>query len=99
MGMSRFLIMFAIIIMMAMLIVWERNKTYEIGYHVANLQKECAELTEKNRKLNYYVSVLKSTEIIALKVQTLNLPLTPEGDTQLPTGLCQANLMALVREQ
>ncbi len=64
--------------MMSMLLVLERNKIIEVGYQVAKLQKNCAELSEKNRKLNYYVSRLKSPEIIAYKVQSLKLPLIPQ---------------------
>lgn len=67
--------------MMAMFIVLEKNRIIEIGYQIAKLQKNCAELSEKNRKLNYYVNRLKSPEIIAYKVQSLKLPLIPQDDS------------------
>lgn len=79
--MSRILLMFAITIMMAVFVVLEKNRIIEIGYQVAQLQKNCAELSEKNRKLNYYVNRLKSPEIIAYKVQSLKLPLIPQDDS------------------
>ena len=60
---------------MAMFVALERNKTLEIGYQIAKLQKSYAELEEKNKILNYKVSRLKNPEIIAIKVQSLKLPL------------------------
>lgn len=81
MGVSRILLMFAIAITMAMFVVLEKNKIIGIGYQVAKLQRSCAELSETNRKLNYYVSRLKSPEIIAYKVQSLKLPLLPQEDS------------------
>lgn len=80
MGIARILLMFFITIMMATLVVWERNKIVEIGYQVAKLQKDCAELSEKSRKMNYHVSRLLSPDIIAYKIQILKLPLIPQGD-------------------
>jgi len=61
---------------MAMFVALERNKTLEVGYQIAKLQKNYAELEEKNKILNYKVSRLKKPEIIAIKVQSLKLPLT-----------------------
>ena len=66
---------------MAMFLVWERNKIIELGYQVAKLQKNCTELSEKNRKLNYYVNRLKSPQIIAYKIQSLNIALVPQDET------------------
>lgn len=80
MGISRMLLMFTISISMAIFVVSERNKIIAIGYHVAKLQKNCDELSEKNRKLNYYVGRLKSPEAIVFKVQSLNLPLVLRED-------------------
>jgi ligand-binding sensor protein len=73
--------MFTIAIAMAMVVVWERNKIIEIGYQVAKLQRNCDELLESNRKLNYYVSRLKSPENIVYKVQSLKLPLILQEDS------------------
>lgn len=73
--------MLTIAIAMAMFVVSERNKIIEIGYQVAKLQRNCDELSEKNRKLNYHVSRLKSPEVIVYKVQSLKLPLIPQEDT------------------
>lgn len=80
MGISRILLMFVIIISMAIFVVSERNKIIEVGYQVAKLQKNCDELSEKNRKLNYYVGRLKSPEAIVFKVQSLRLPLVLRED-------------------
>ncbi|MDN3514849.1 MAG: hypothetical protein NG747_10660 [Candidatus Brocadia sp.] len=80
MGLSRILAMFIIAIAMALFVVWERNKIIEIGYQVAKLQRNCDELSEKNRKLSYYVGRLKSPENIVSKVQSLKLPLVLQGD-------------------
>ncbi|TVM00330.1 MAG: hypothetical protein CV087_14460 [Candidatus Brocadia sp. WS118] len=80
MGISRMLLMFTITIAMAIFVVSERNKIIETGYSVAKLQKNCDELSEKNRKLNYYVDRLKSPEVIVYKVQSLKLPLVPQED-------------------
>src|SRR3990167_8756798 len=71
MGMSRIILIFIITIAMAMFVALERNKTLEVGYQIAKLQKNYAELEE-----NYKVSRLKKPEIIAMKVQSLKLPLT-----------------------
>jgi hypothetical protein len=65
---------------MAMFVVSERNRIIAIGYEVAELQRNCDELSEKNRKLNYYVSRLQSPEVIVCKVQSLKLPLVPHDD-------------------
>lgn len=81
MGVLRILLVFAITIMMAMFVVLERNKIIKIGYQVAKLQRNCTELSEKNRKLSYYVGKLKSPEIIAYKVQSLKLPLILQEDS------------------
>jgi len=81
MGVSRILVMFTIAIAMAMFVVWERNNIIEIGYQVAKLQRDCDELSEANRKLNYYVSRLKSPENIVYKVQSLKLPLILQEDS------------------
>ena len=81
MGVSRILLVFAIVIGMAMFVVRERNEVIGIGYRVAALQKNCEELTEKKRKLEYHVKRLKSPEIIAYKVQSLKLPLVPREET------------------
>ena len=81
MGVSRMLLVFAIAIIMAMLLVWERNKIIELGYQVAKLQKNCTELSEKNRKLNYHVDRLKSPQIIVYKIQSLKMPLVPQDAT------------------
>lgn len=81
MGVSRILVMFAIAIAMAIFVVWERNKIIAIGYQVAKLQRNCDELSETNRKLNYYVSRLKSPENIVYKVQSLKLPLILREDS------------------
>lgn len=80
MGVSRILLLFVITIAMAMFVVSERNRIIEIGYQVAKLQRSCDELSEKNRKLNYYVSRLQSPEVIVYKVQSLKLPLAPQED-------------------
>lgn len=80
MGISRMLLLFAIVISMAILVVSERNKIIQIGYQVAKLQKNCDELSEKNRKLNYHVGRLKSPEAIVFKVQSLKLPLVLRED-------------------
>lgn len=81
MGISRILLMFTIAIIMAMFLVWERNKTIELGYQVARLQKNCTELSEKNRKLNYHVDRLKSPQVIVYKIQSLKMPLIPQDET------------------
>ena len=81
MGVSRMLLVFAIAIIMAMLLVWERNKIIELGYQVAKLQKNCTDLSEKNRKLNYHVDRLKSPQIIVYKIESLKMPLVPQDVT------------------
>ena len=81
MGVSRILLVFTIAIIMAMFLVWERNKIIELGYQVARLQKNCTELSEKNRKLNYHVDRLKSPQIIVYKIQSLKMPLIPQDET------------------
>ena len=73
MGISRIVFLLAIAIAMAMFVVSERNNTIEIGYQIAKLQKSCAELSEKNRNLAYYVNKLKSPDVIAYKVQSKKL--------------------------
>lgn len=78
MGMFRWLVMFAIIITMAVLVVWERNKTIETGYQIAQLQKDFNEMSERNKNLNYYVQKLKSHEVIVDKVKTYQLALLPK---------------------
>ena len=83
MGVSRIVLLFTIAIVMAIFVVWERNKIIEIGYQVAKLQKNCDALAEKNRKLTYHVSRLKSPEIIAYKIQSLKIPLIFRED---PSG-------------
>lgn len=80
MGVSRILVLFVIAIAMAVFVVWERNKIIEIGYQVAKLQRDCDELSETNRKLNYYVGRLKKPENIVSKVQSLKLPLILQED-------------------
>lgn len=65
---------------MAIFVVSERNKIIETGYIVAKLQRNCDELSEKNRKLGYYVDRLKSPEVIVYKVLSLKLPLVPQED-------------------
>jgi len=81
MGVSRILLVFTIAIVMAMFLVWERNKIIESGYQVARLQKNCTELSEKNRKLNYHVNRLKSPQIIVYKIQSLKMSLVPQDAT------------------
>ncbi len=81
MGVTRILLVFAIAISMAMFLVWERNKTIELGYQVARLQKNCAELSERNRKLNYHVDRLKLPQVIVYKIQSLKMPLIPQDAT------------------
>ena len=81
MGVSRILLVFAITIIMAMFLVWERNKIIELGYQEAKLRKNCTELSEKNRKLNYHVNRLKSPQIIVYKIQSLKMPLVPQDAT------------------
>ena len=81
MGVSRILLVFTIAIILAMFLVWERNKMIELGYQVARLQKNCTELSEKNRKLNYHVDRLKSPQIIVYKIQSLKMPLVPQDET------------------
>ena len=81
MGVSRILLVFTIAIIMAMFLVWERNKIIELGYQVARLQKNCTELSEKNRKLNYHVDRLKSPQIIVYKIQSLKMPIIPQDET------------------
>ena len=81
MGVSRILLVFTIAIILAMFLVWERNKMIELGYQVAKLQKNCTELSEKNRKLNYHVDRLKSPQIIVYKIQSLKMPLVPQDAT------------------
>ena len=81
MGVSRILLVFTIAIVMAMFLVWERNKIIESGYQVARLQKNCTELSEKNRKLNYHVNRLKSPQIIVYKMQSLKMSLVPQDAT------------------
>ena len=81
MGVSRILLVFTLAIVMAMFLVWERNKIIESGYQVARLQKNCTELSEKNRKLNYHVNRLKSPQIIVYKIQSLKMSLVPQDAT------------------
>ncbi|WP_347274139.1 hypothetical protein [Candidatus Kuenenia sp.] len=76
--MFRWLVMFAIIITMAVLVVWERNKTIETGYQIAQLQKDFNEMSERNKNLNYYVQKLKSPEVIVDKVKIYQLALLPK---------------------
>ncbi|MGQ3686160.1 MAG: hypothetical protein ACUBOA_14315 [Candidatus Loosdrechtia sp.] len=80
MNVLRIVFLFSVIIAMATLVVWEKNKSIELGYQIACFQKTYAELTEKNRKINYHVRRLKSPEIIAYKVYALRLPLILEDD-------------------
>lgn len=80
MGVSRIVFLFVIAIAMAMFVVSERNKSIEIGYQIAKLQKSCSELSEKNRKLGYYVDKLKSPDVIAYKVQSMKLSLNPQEE-------------------
>lgn len=80
MGVSRIVFLLAIAIAMAMFVVSERNNTIEIGYQIAKLQKNCVELSEKNRKLGYYVDKLKSPDVIAYKVQSMKLPLNSQEE-------------------
>lgn len=80
MGISRVLFIFVIAIAMAMILVWERNKIIELGYQVARLEKNCTELSEKNRKLHYHVNRLKSTQMIVYKIQSLKIPLIPQDE-------------------
>ncbi|MDR4508818.1 MAG: hypothetical protein MRJ65_11390 [Candidatus Brocadiaceae bacterium] len=75
--MSRLLLIFLIVIAMAMFVVWERNKIIVTGYQVARLQKSCMELSEKNRKLNYFVCRLKEPKIIISKVELFKIPIIP----------------------
>ena len=96
MGVSRMLLVFAIAIIMAMLLVWERNKIIELGYQVAKLQKNSTELAEKNRKLNYHVDRLKSPQIIVYKIQSLKMPLVPQDATSGIIMLGQAKLQETV---
>ncbi|MCF6149063.1 MAG: hypothetical protein E3K37_10420 [Candidatus Kuenenia sp.] len=81
MEMFRWLVMFAIAIAMAVLVVWERNKTIETGYQIAQLQKDFIELSERNKKLDYYVLKLKSPEVIEDKVKAYQLALLPREDS------------------
>jgi len=76
--MFRWLVMFAIAIAMAVMVVWERNKIIEMGYQIAQLQKDFIELTEKNKKLDYHVLKLKSPEFIVGKVKSYQLALLPQ---------------------
>lgn len=80
MGISRIVFLLSIAIAMAMFVVSERNNTVEIGYQIAKLQKSCAELSEKNRNLAYYVDKLKSPDVIAYKVQSMKLALNPQEE-------------------
>lgn len=96
MGVSRMLLVFAIAIIMAMFLVWERNKIIELGYQVAKLQKNSTELSEKNRKLNYHVDRLKSPQIIVYKIQSLKMPLVPQDATSGIIMLGQAKLQETV---
>ena len=96
MGVSRILLVFTIAIVMAMFLVWERNKIIESGYQVARLQKNCTELSEKNRKLNYHVDRLKSPQIIVYKIQSLKMPLVPQDATSGIIMLGQAKLQETV---
>lgn len=96
MGVSRMLLVFAIAIIMAMFLVWERNKIIELGYQVAKLQKNSNELSEKNRKLNYHVDRLKSPQIIVYKIQSLKMPLVPQDATSGIIMLGQAKLQETV---
>ncbi|MBI5309186.1 MAG: hypothetical protein HZB37_12875 [Planctomycetes bacterium] len=80
MGVSRIVFLLAIAIAMAMFVVSERNNTIEIGYQIAKLQKSCAELSEKNRNLAYYVDKLKSPDVIAYKVQSMKLSLNQQQE-------------------
>lgn len=80
MSVLRAVVVFSLIIMMATFMVWEKNKIIRIGYQVAKLQRDCAESSEKNRKINHYVNRLKSPEAVIYKVQVLRLPLILEGD-------------------
>lgn len=80
MEMFRWLVMFAIAIAMAVLVVWERNKIIETGYQIAELQKEFIELSERNKKLDYYVLRLKSPEVIVDKVKAYQLALLPQQE-------------------
>lgn len=96
MGVSRMLLVFAIAIIMAMFLVWERNKIIELGYQVAKLQKNSTELAEKNRKLNYHVDRLKSPQIIVYKIQSLKMPLVPQDATSGIIMLGQAKLQETV---
>lgn len=48
---------------------------------MAKLQRNCDELSEANRKLNYYVGRLKTPENIVYKVQSLKLPLILQEDS------------------
>lgn len=63
---------------MALFVVWERNKTIEMGYQVAKLQKNYADLSEKKRRLNHCIDQLKSPETIINKVHSLKLSLIPK---------------------
>lgn len=75
MGISRIVFLLTIAIAMAMFVVSERNNTTKIGYQIAELQKSCSELKEKNRYLSYYIDKSKSPDIIAFKVRGMKLSL------------------------
>ncbi|HHT9130053.1 MAG TPA: septum formation initiator family protein [Candidatus Brocadiaceae bacterium] len=93
--------MFTIAISLAVFVVYEKNKMIEIGYQVAKLQKNYAKLSETNRKLKHHVDRLKSPEIIALKVQSLKLPLIPQEESSeilvANQIKCKENMMQSVK--
>ena len=80
MGITRIVFLMSITIAMAMFVVSERNNTIEIGYQMAKLQKSCAELSEKNRNLAHYVDKMKSSSVIAYKVQSMKLALNQQEE-------------------
>lgn len=80
MGISRIVFLMSITIAMAMFVVSERKNTTKIGYQMAELQKSCAELSEKNRNLAHYVDKMKSSSVIAYKVQSMKLALNQQEE-------------------
>lgn len=99
MKICRFLLIIIIIVIMSLIMVWERNQITKIGYEVSRLQNRKNDLIEENRILRLKTGNLLAEERIAFLIKSLDLNLVYGGKVEDNTPMfSMANHRFLVRE-
>ena len=77
MNLQRFIVILVMVVVMALMLVYQHARIIHAGYEMARLSRERDELTERQRKLAAEALELKRPDALAERVREFGMELVP----------------------